>query len=103
MEDVVIVDAARSAVGRKKGALGLVHPTDTLGQVINKMLERSSVSSESVDQVIAGCINKLGAQGMNVARTAWLSHGGAEKTPCSFAADSTSNRKSASRCSASGP
>ena len=45
MEDVVIVDAARSAVGRKKGALGLVHPTDTLGQIINKMLERSSVSS----------------------------------------------------------
>ena len=82
MEEVVIVDAARSAVGRKKGALGLVHPTDTLGQIINKMLERSSVSSESVDQVIAGCINKLGAQGMNVARTAWLSHGGAERTPC---------------------
>ena len=82
MEEVVIVDAARSAVGRKKGSLGLVHPTDTLGAVMQKMLERSNVPSEEVDQVIGGCINKLGAQGMNVARTAWLSHGGAEATPC---------------------
>ncbi|MBO6557134.1 MAG: acetyl-CoA C-acyltransferase [Pseudomonadales bacterium] len=82
MEEVVIVDAARSAVGRKKGSLGQVHPTDTLGAVMQKMLERSNVPSEEVDQVIGGCINKLGAQGMNVARTAWLSHGGAEATPC---------------------
>ncbi len=82
MEDVVIVDAARSAVGRKKGSLGMVHPTDTLGTVMQQMLERSNVPSEEVDQVIGGCINKLGAQGMNVARTAWLSHGGAEATPC---------------------
>ena len=82
MEDVVIVDAARSAVGRKNGSLGLVHPTDTLGPVIMKMLERAGVASEAVDQVIGGCINKLGAQGMNVTRTAWLSHGGAEATPC---------------------
>ncbi|MFT7219104.1 MAG: acetyl-CoA C-acetyltransferase, partial [Candidatus Azotimanducaceae bacterium] len=82
MEDVVIVDAARSAVGRKNGSLGLVHPTDTLGPIMMKMLERSGVASEEVDQVISGCINKLGAQGMNVARTAWLSHGGAQTTPC---------------------
>ena len=82
MEDVVIVDAARSAVGRRNGSLGLVHPTDTLGHVMMKMLERSNVSSDNVDQVIGGCINKLGAQGMNVARTAWLSHGGAQETPC---------------------
>ncbi len=82
MQDIVIVDAARSAVGRKKGSLGWVHPTDTLGQVIMKMLDRNGVESSQVDQVIGGCINKLAAQGMNVTRTAWLSHGGAEATPC---------------------
>jgi acetyl-CoA C-acetyltransferase len=82
MEDVVIVDAARSAVGRKNGSLGLVHPTDTLGPIMMKMLERNKVDSAEVDQIIGGCINKLGAQGMNVTRTAWLSHGGAEETPC---------------------
>ena len=82
MQDVVIVDAARSAVGRKKGSLGWVHPTDMLGQVIMKMLARNGVEAGQVDQVIGGCINKLGAQGMNVTRTAWLAHGGAEATPC---------------------
>lgn len=82
MEDVVIVDAARSAVGRKKGSLGYVHPADTLGPIMMKMLERNGVDSSEVDQIVGGCINKLGAQGMNIARTAWLSHGGAEATPC---------------------
>ncbi|MFN2167586.1 MAG: thiolase family protein [Anaerolineae bacterium] len=82
MQDVVIVDAARSAVGRKKGTLGWVHPTDTLGPVIMKLLERNGLESAQVDQVIGGCINKLGAQGMNVTRTAWLAHGGSESTPC---------------------
>ena len=82
MEDVVIVDAARSAVGRKKGSLGYVHPSDTLGPIMMKMLERNNVASEQVDQIVGGCINKLGAQGMNITRTAWLSHGGAEATPC---------------------
>ncbi|MFK7914639.1 MAG: acetyl-CoA C-acyltransferase [Pseudomonadales bacterium] len=80
--EVVIVDAGRTAVGRKNGTLGLVHPTDTLGQVMAKLLERNGLSSATVDQVVGGCINKLGAQGMNVTRTAWLAHGGAEATPC---------------------
>ena len=82
MEDVVIVDAARSAVGRKNGTLGLVHPSDTLGPVMMELLERNGVSPDTVDQIIGGCINKLAAQGMNITRTAWLSHGGAEATPC---------------------
>ena len=82
MQDVVIVDAARTAVGRKNGTLGLVHPTDTLGPVMMQMLQRSNVAPDQVDQIIGGCINKLGAQAMNVTRTAWLSHGGAEATPC---------------------
>ena len=82
MEDVVIVDAVRSAIGKKNGSLGLVHPTDTLGPIMMKLLERNNVSSDQVDQVIGGCINKLAAQGMNVTRTAWLSHGGAQETPC---------------------
>jgi acetyl-CoA C-acetyltransferase len=80
--EVVIVDAARTAVGRRKGALGWVHPTDTLGQVMAGLISRNGLSSEQVEQVVGGCINKLGAQGMNVTRTAWLAHGGAEGTPC---------------------
>jgi len=82
MREVVIVDAVRSAVGKRAGTLGFVHPTDTLGRVLATLLERQKLPSARVDQVIGGCINKLGAQGMNVTRTAWLAHGGAQATPC---------------------
>jgi acetyl-CoA C-acetyltransferase len=82
MQDVVIVDAARSAVGKKKGSLGWVHPTDTLGPIMMGLLKRNGLEGKHVDQVVGGCINKLGAQGMNVTRTAWLAHGGGEATPC---------------------
>lgn len=82
MQDVVIVDAARTAVGKKKGSLGWVHPSDTLGPVFTQLLKRNGMTSGQVDQVVGGCINKLGAQGMNITRTAWLSQGGDEKTPC---------------------
>jgi len=82
MQDVVIVDAARSAVGKKKGSLGWVHPTDTLGPIMMGLLKRNGLEGKHVDQVVGGCINKLGAQGMNVTRTAWLASGGGETTPC---------------------
>ncbi len=87
MNNVVIVDAARSPVGKKNGSLGGAHPTDVLGQVMMKMLERNAIQSGQVDQVVGGCINKVAAQGMNVIRTAWLAHGGAIETPC-FTIDS---------------
>ena len=80
--EVVIVDAARSPVGKKNGSLGGAHPTDVLGQVMMKMLGRNNLDSGVVDQVVGGCINKVAAQGMNVTRTAWLAHGGAIETPC---------------------
>lgn len=82
MQDIVIVDAARSPVGKRNGRLGGAHPTDVLGQVMMGLLQRNGVDSAQVDQVIGGCINKLAAQGMNVTRTAWLAHGGAVTTPC---------------------
>lgn len=82
MQEAVVVDAARSAVGRKGGSLGFVHPTDVLGPVLMALLQRNGLASEQVDQVVGGCINKLGAQGMNVVRTAWLAGGGAQSTPC---------------------
>ena len=82
MNNVVIVDAARSPVGKKNGSLGGAHPTDVLGQVMMKLLDRNDVSSAEVNQVVGGCINKVAAQGMNVIRTAWLAHGGAIETPC---------------------
>ena len=81
MEDVVIIDAARSAVGRKGEAL-VAHPADMLGQVMMKLLARNNLTSADVEQVVGGCVNKLASQGMNITRTAWLANGGAIETPC---------------------
>jgi len=83
MRDVVIVEAGRSPIGKKKGALSAVHPTELLGSVMMAVLERAGVAPALVGQVVGGCINKVGAQAMNVTRTAWLTGGGSADTACS--------------------
>ena len=80
--DVVIVEAGRSPVGKKNGSLAAAHPTEVLAQVITGVLERAGIESRDVGQVVGGCINKVGAQSMNVTRTAWLTAGGAVEVPC---------------------
>jgi acetyl-CoA C-acetyltransferase len=48
-----------------------------------EVIRRAGVEPGAVDQVVGGCINKIGAQAMNVTRTAWLSHGGPPEVACS--------------------
>jgi len=79
MEDVVIVEAGRSPIAKRNGSLAGAHPADVLGPVMMGVLKRAGVASSDVGQVVGGCINKVGAQAMNITRTAWLSHGGAEE------------------------
>ena len=83
MDEVVIVDAVRSPIGKKGGSLAGMHPADVLGQVMHRTLERSGIEPSAVGQVVGGCIGKVGAQAMNITRTAWLSHGGDENVACS--------------------
>ena len=75
MRDVVIVEAGRSPIGKKKGALSSAHPTELLAQVMAEVLKRAKVEPAAVGQAIGGCINKVGAQAFNVIRTAWLTAG----------------------------
>ena len=79
MNDVVIVEAGRSPVGKRNGSLAGAHPADVLGPVMMEVIKRAGIASSDVGQVVGGCINKVGAQAMNITRTAWLSHGGAEE------------------------
>ena len=79
MGEVVIVEAGRSPVGKRNGSLAGAHPADVLGPVMMEVVKRAGIASSDVDQVVGGCINKVGAQAMNITRTAWLSHGGAEE------------------------
>lgn len=82
MTDVVIVEAGRSPIGKKKGSLAPAHPTEVLAQVIMEVLRRAGVEPGAVGQVVGGCIGKVGAQAMNVTRTAWLSAGGPVEVAC---------------------
>ena len=83
MQDVVIVEAGRSPIGKKKGSLSSAHPTEMLAQVIAEVLKRAKVAPAAVGQVIGGCINKVGAQAFNVTRTAWLTAGLSPDVACS--------------------
>ena len=82
MREVVIVEVARSPIGKRNGSLATTHPADTLGPVQMEVLRRAGVESSAVDQVVGGCINKVGAQAMNITRTAWLSAGGQPEVAC---------------------
>ena len=82
MRDVVIVEAARSAVGRRNGALARTHPIDLLGPVQSAVLARSGLDPELVGQVVGGCIDQVGAQAANVTRTAWLAAGLPQSVAC---------------------
>ncbi len=83
MENVVVAAAGRSPIGKKNGALSAAHPTELLAQVMMEVLRRAGVNPKEVGQVVGGCINKVGAQAMNVTRTAWLTAGGPVEVPCS--------------------
>ncbi|MGH3665295.1 MAG: thiolase family protein [Egibacteraceae bacterium] len=81
MRDAVIVEAVRSPVGRRDGRLRGVHPADLLGHVLRGLVERSGVDPTQVDDVIAGCVDQVGEQSVNVARNAWLGAGLPETVP----------------------
>ncbi len=75
MENVYIVEAARSPIGKRgKGLAGLM-PADLLGQVQKAALERSGIDPAKIGQVVGGCVSQVGEQSFNIARIAWLSQG----------------------------
>ena len=71
----VIVDCARSAFGKRKGALADWHPTDLLGLVLRNLVERNDFDPARIDDVVGGCVTQAGEQGCNVTRNAWVSAG----------------------------
>ena len=75
MTEVVIVEAVRTPVGRRGGGLSSVHPADLLAAAQAALVERSGVDPAVVGQVVTGCVSKVGEQGFNIGRTAWLSAG----------------------------
>ncbi|WJQ09951.1 thiolase family protein [Geobacillus stearothermophilus] len=75
MREVVIVDAVRTAIGKKKGALSSVHPVDLLVPVLRALVDRNGLDAGLVEDVIVGCVTMTGEQGGNIARQAVLAAG----------------------------
>ena len=75
MEEAYIVEAVRTPVGRRNGGLGGVHPADLGAHVLTALMERSGADPEAVDDVIFGCVDAIGPQAGNIARTSWLAAG----------------------------
>ena len=73
--EAVIVDCARSAFGKRKGALAGWHPTDLLGLVLRELIDRNDIDPGRIDDVVGGCITQSGEQGCNVTRNAWVAGG----------------------------
>lgn len=70
-----IVEALRTPVGKRNGSLAGVHPADLGAHVIKAIIERTGIDPMVVDDVIFGCVDTIGPQAGNIARTAWLTAG----------------------------
>lgn len=81
MAEAVIVEAARSAVGKRNGGLSGVHPAELSAQVLNGLAQRAGIDPEIVDDVIWGCVMQAGEQALDIARTAVLTAGWPETIP----------------------
>ncbi|WP_433872973.1 steroid 3-ketoacyl-CoA thiolase [Saccharopolyspora sp. CA-218241] len=82
MAEAVIVDAARTPVGRRGGALSGLHPAELLGIAQRGLLDRTGTAPAEIEQVIGGCVTQAGEQSNNVTRNAWLHAGLPHTTAC---------------------
>ena len=81
MAEAYIVDAVRTPTGRRGGGLSQVHPADLGAHAITALLDRTDVDPMAVEDVVFGCVDALGPQAGDIARTAWLAAGLPEAIP----------------------
>ncbi|HTZ94357.1 MAG TPA: steroid 3-ketoacyl-CoA thiolase, partial [Streptosporangiaceae bacterium] len=80
MGNAVIVEAVRTPIGRRRGALAGLHPAEILGHAQTAVLERAGLEPAAVEQIAGGCVTQAGEQAGNVTRTAWLHSGLPQQT-----------------------
>jgi acetyl-CoA C-acetyltransferase len=81
MSEAFIVEAVRTPVGKRKGGLSQVHPADLGAHVLGALVRRTGVDPEAVDDVVFGCVDTIGPQAGDIARTAWLAAGLPDAVP----------------------
>ncbi|WP_306322210.1 MULTISPECIES: acetyl-CoA C-acetyltransferase [unclassified Streptomyces] len=81
MAEAYIVDAIRTPVGRRKGGLSAVHPADLGAHVLKELVGRTGIDPAAVEDVVFGCLDTVGPQAGDIARTCWLAAGLPEEVP----------------------
>jgi len=81
MPEAFIIDAVRTPVGRRNGGLAGAHPADLGAHVLSALVTRTGIDPNAVDDVIFGCVDTIGPQAGDIARTAWLAAGLPEAVP----------------------
>ncbi|MDB4966676.1 MAG: acetyl-CoA acetyltransferase, partial [Myxococcales bacterium] len=79
--EAFIVDAVRTPVGKKGGSLSQVHPADLGAHALKALMARTKIDPAAVEDVVFGCVDALGPQAGDVARTAWLAAGLPDSVP----------------------
>ena len=75
MPQAYIIDALRSPTGKRKGGLAHVHAIDLGAHVLKALVERNQIPADEYDDVIFGCVDTIGSQAGDIARTSWLAAG----------------------------
>ena len=81
MAEAYIIDTVRTPVGRKGGGLSQVHPADLGAHVLNALVDRTGIDPSNVEDVVFGCLDTIGPQAGDIARTCWLAAGLPEEVP----------------------
>ncbi len=81
MAEAFIVDAIRTPVGKRNGSLSKIHPADLGAHVLRALVERNQIDPLAVEDVIFGCVDAIGPNAGDIARTAWLVAGLPEEVP----------------------
>src|SRR5882724_9606153 len=79
--EAFIVEAVRTPVGRRNGGLKDVHPADLGAHTIRALIDRSGIDPMAVDDVVFGCVDTVGPQAGDIARTCWLAAGLPDEIP----------------------
>src|SRR6187455_188537 len=81
MAEAFIIDAARTPVGRRRGGLSTAHPADLGAHILKALVGRTGIDPAAVDDVIFGCLDTVGPQAGDIARTCWLAAGLPDEVP----------------------
>src|SRR5437762_2838729 len=81
MAEAYIIDAVRSPVGRRGGGLSQVHPADLGAHALTVLMQRTGIDPGAVEDVVFGCVDTVGGQAGDIARTCWLAAGLPDHVP----------------------